>query len=424
MDIKLEEIKKIISSPIVVALTMIFILFNVFVIYEKSYMKKDLLIINNIIEEFGYEIDDSMLNSMNIKYKKDLDKFNEMTIDKFEKTYDTVADFIDSNEYFLNYYDESKFTAEEFKLIDEVNLLEIYYKSSKDLVNSYENIDIMGNASSSIKKYGLSKGAAEIVYKNYEKLSDKFDEIVENNEHKNLFFLGKFYETHTLLFRNIFSKMIYEIMILVVLITAYLINYEFDNKTSLLVYSSKRGRNNNKDKLAICIFSAIIISLIIIGITLFVYFTTFDYSEVYKVPISSVFNLEYDFPYISWFNASFIVQTTLCIMLTVMISVILSCIAYIISMLVKNSYIVFFIFFIVFGVFMLIPSLISKDSSLFIYSHYNIFNLILNPHVWFIGFGQLAMSKYYELIIITICGILSGLGCILVFKKFKGEDLR
>lgn len=46
---------------------------------------------------------------------------------------------------------------------------------------------------------------------------------------------------HSLLFRNILKTIIFEIIILVVLITAYLVNYEFDNSTENIVYSTKKA---------------------------------------------------------------------------------------------------------------------------------------------------------------------------------------
>ncbi|MGL5315185.1 MAG: hypothetical protein ACRC92_18160 [Peptostreptococcaceae bacterium] len=423
MDIRLEEIKKVISSPIVIALTTIFVLFNILVIYENSYLKNDFKVINQIVKEFGYEIDDEMLANMDSKYEKDLQKFNEIAMNKFQKQYETVADFCNSNEYYSNNYDGSIFTKEERNFIEEVNILEMYVNLSRGLIDSYENIDWMDVAKTDINMYGLSGKAADMVYKNYEKFSLRFEELVKNNEHKNVFFIGTFYKTHSLLFRDIFSKCIYEIMILVVLITAYLVNYEFDNKTSLLVYSTKRGRNNSKDKFIVCILSAIIISLIIIGLTLIAYFITFDYSQVLNVNISSVFNWEYTLPFVSWFDISFRTYLILCILVSVFAAVVFSGISYIISKLMKNSYLVFFVFFIVFGGFMILPSVISKSSSLFIYSHYNIFNLILNPHAWFTSLASITMSKYYELITLIVSIVVVSIGGILVFNRFRKEDL-
>ena len=58
MDIKIQEFKKLISSPVIIGLTVIFILFNIMSISSSSYFEEDIKIINNIISEFGYEIND------------------------------------------------------------------------------------------------------------------------------------------------------------------------------------------------------------------------------------------------------------------------------------------------------------------------------------------------------------------------------
>src|SRR5699024_10784608 len=98
---------------------------------------------------------------------------------------------------------------------------------------------------------------------------------------------------------------------MVVLITAYLVNYEFDNNTQLLTYSTKRGRSLIVDKIYISLLVNIIVTTVIMGVGLITYFSVFDYSGLWNVPISSYLNADFPRPYMSWWNMSFI-QYLLC----------------------------------------------------------------------------------------------------------------
>ena len=82
---------------------------------------------------------------------------------------------------------------------------------------------------------------------------------------------------HSLLFKKIIKYVLFEVTIITVLITSFLVNYERDNRNNLLVESTKRGRKNSVDKLFTSIIGALITSFIIIGITLLIYFMFFNY---------------------------------------------------------------------------------------------------------------------------------------------------
>lgn len=422
MDIKMQEFKKLICTPVIIGLTVVFILFNIFSMSATSYLKEDLKIINNIISEFGYEINDEIISKMNDKYKNSLRELNKITKEKVNKTYSSIEEFAESDEYQSNNYEGGVFTQEELKFFNEVNLLYTYSNLSVDLIKAYEDIDINAIAKNTISSHDLSGQAAEISSKNYDKLAERFEEIKENEEHKNLFFFGINYRMHSLLFKETLMKCIFEIIILVVLMTAYLINFEFDNKTNLLVYSTKRGRKNMKDKFVICVASSIGVSVIILGVTLLAYFINFDYSEVLNVPITSAFNWEYKLPYISLFDHTVLERLLLSILIVIICAVIFTTIAFIICALIKNSYLVIFIFFILFGISLLIPQAISNSSALLIYSQYNVFQLIINSHMWFMDMGPF-MLRNYEVITIATNATVVSLLAFLTMKKFKREDI-
>lgn len=61
-------------------------------------------------------------------------------------------------------------------------------------------------------------------------------------------------------------------MILAIPITSQIVNLEFENKTQLLAYSSKRGRKLILDKLLASIVMCLGVTTVLIGATLAVYF--------------------------------------------------------------------------------------------------------------------------------------------------------
>lgn len=423
MNIKLYELKKVITSPVILALTVLFVLFNIMNIISSSYIKDDIRAINKIIGDFGSEIIENTLEEMNSQSELNLKKINKMSKDKLNKIFESIADFIESEEYNYSIYDNKTFTKEEKQFFIEANALDFYSSIAMKTVEEYENINIKNVGESQIKAFDIKGKIEKEIRENYKKLETRFEEIKENKEHKNFFFFGKLFKTHKLLYKDTIRTCIFEIVILVVLISTYLINYEFDNKTSLLIYTTKRGRNNVKDKLLVCVFASLLVSIIVLGITLLAYFITFDYNSVLNVPINSAFNWDYKLPYIGWFNITFIQHLGLSLLVILVCVPIFACITLIISKIVKNSYIVFFVFFIVFGICIMIPSLVSTSSPLITKVGYDVFNLILSPDSFFMQRGPFNLNKYYELITLSAWTIISVIGSKLIIRRFKKIDI-
>lgn len=423
MNIKLYELKKVITSPVIIVLTVLFVFFNIMNIKSSSYIKDDIKAINKIIGDFGAEINEKTLSDMKLKSVINLEKINKISKEKFNKTFESISDFIESEEYNYSLYKNNIFNKEESQFFIEANALDFYSNVAVEIVEEYESINIKELKESQIKAFNIRGKTEKLIRENYKRLEKRFEEIKENKEHKNFFFAGKLFRTHKLLYNDIIKTCIFEIVILAVLISTYLINYEFDNKSSLLVYSTKRGRNNAKDKLLVCVFSSLVISIIILGITLLVYFITFDYSKVLNVPINSAFNWDYRLPYIGWFNITIIQNLGLSLLVILVCVPIFVCITFVISKMVKNSYIVFFVFYIVFGICIMIPSLVSTSSPMITKVGYDVFNLILSPDSFFMQRGPFNLNKYYELITLSVWIVIAIIGSKLTMRRFKKIDI-
>ena len=217
-----------------------------------------------------------------------------------------------------------------------------------------------------LEKYRLSGNAAETLLNEYEKFSERFEEMVENGEHKQWFFAGKAYFMHSFLFETVFLHIVIESLLLIVLTTALITTYEFENKTHLVAYSTKLGRKLMKNKLLASLTMATTIIVFLFAITLGTFFTVFDYSHVWQTSISSAFNWEYNFPYVAWWDLSvgeFLIGTTALVFIVLLL---FSSLTFALSVAVKNSYITFFSVAILFIFLWLLPSFMPTSSILLI----------------------------------------------------------
>lgn len=417
MSIKAYEFKKVITSPVIIALTVIFMIFNIFIIFSNIYYNRELKILNKIVDKFGYEINDEMMADFQIYYNEQLKSVNEITYGKTSRTYNSAGELLTdySNSHFYN--------KEEVKFLSEVGVIENYYNIAKNIDESYKTINIAELGESGIATYKLSGQAAETVKNQYEKLADRFEELKENGEHKNLFFIGKVYKMHKLLFNDLFRCFIFETVILVVLITAYLLNYEFENKTHLLAYSTKRGRKLNRDKFCVSVFVTVLVTTIIISTSLAIYFCVFDYSGIFNIPISSGFNWEYALPYISWWNMSFVQYLLCCIGIVYFCEIIFTAITYIICCFIRNSYMVFFTFAAIFGLALMIPGFMPTYSNAIFLSQFTPFVLCTNSINWFMEKGALATFKFYEITTIIVWSLILIIMCGICTKRFKKQNI-
>ncbi|WP_026895755.1 hypothetical protein [Clostridiisalibacter paucivorans] len=419
MDIRINELKKVITSPIIIGLLVLFIVFNFVIIFQNSYFKDDLKVLTKIVDKFGYKIDDEMEVRFGEYYDQELKKLNRIVNEKESKNYNSVSKFYKDNPYGI----EDIYDKEEMRFIRELEILEAYYYKIGEIDEVYSKIDIMEKAEYEITKYRLSGKAADTVRNQYKNFSNRFHQLINNKEHKNLFFIGQVHRMHSLLFRSLFKAIIFEIIILVVLITAYLVNYEFDNNTEAIAYTTKRGRNLILDKLYIAIVSNILTATIILITSLGLYFMIFNYSGLWNVPISSYFNAEYNFPYMSWWHMSFIQYLISSIGLIYASILLFTGITFIIATDIKNTYIVFFVFAIIFGLFLIVPNIAPRNSNTVFLGGFTPFFLIMNPFVWFMESGAFTTFKYYELTTVGIWLVLLLIFGSVAVKKFKKQDI-
>lgn len=393
-----HEIKKIIKSPILLFLIIIFLVFDLFIVFSKYYIKDDLKVLNSIIDEVGYKINDDMMDNFKIYYEKSLKDFNKLIYKNEGKEYSSVSEYLMSNNSGIY---ENKYSEDEKKQIVDSSIIESYYLSIPELKKEYEKIDFIEMIEPTIKSFRASGGGANLIKDGLIKFDKRFKTLIKNKEHMELSFNGKAYRMHSFLYKEVLGTLVFQIMILIALIVSFLVNYENENSTSLVVYSSRRGRKILIDKLKAIIYIIVPISTGLLAIVLTTYFSIYDYSKVFSTSINSFFNWEGSFPYIGWFNLSVKEYFILIIMLIYISIFIFIGIAFVVARFIKNTYVSFVICCILNGLALILPSLMPTSSKLFGYTTINPFTLVFNLSGRFMQ-SSYTNFKYYELITISI----------------------
>lgn len=416
MRIFLHECKKALTSPILTVLLIVFSAFNIFIIVSSSDHKEELKMVNEIIDKYGREITEDSLEQFENDIQSDLLKLNGITGQQFA----TISEFLDG----LRFEEQEQYSDVEWDFFNSLQLKEMYFGMANSIDESYAEIDIEAGAQGSLKSYGISGKAAETYLRENEEFAERFKEMVNNEEHKEWFFAGKSYFMHSFLFKTVFLHIIIESLLLIVLMTALITTYEFENRTQLLTYSTYRGRKLMKDKLAASLAVSTVISLFLFAITLGTYFTLFDYSHVWKTSINSAFNWENPFPYVSWWDLSVGEFLVAVVVLVFIIQLLFSGLTFALSVLVRNSYITFFLVATFFVLGWLLSSFMPKSSNLLFVSSYILSTLTMAVSQSFMGSSGLILFKNFEWMTISCWTIITIVFCTITYKRFRKIDIQ
>lgn len=408
MRIVVHECKKALTSPILISLFVLFSVYNIFLIMSQSYMADELIVANELSETYGLEITDASLQKLERDIQVDIEGFTLMTGKQFDR---------------IEWEDVNNFSDREQDLFQHLQLKEMYAGFARTIDSEYAKIDLEMVAENEVLKYGLNGRAAEVLWNEYDKLAERFEELKQNSEHKEWFFAGKSYRMHSFLFRSLTVHLVFEILILVVLATASITNFEFENRAQLHTYATKRGRSLIKDKLAASLIFTTIVTILLMMVTFGVYFTVFDYTHLWGSSISSAFNWEYNFPYITWWEMPFLKFLVLVIVVVYSCMLLFTAITFAIGVVVKNSYVTFFIVAILFTLGFLLPGFMPSSSIWSYYMGYNLAALVVNPHMFFTG-SNFVMFKHYEWMTVVIGMVIAVASCVLVMRYFKRQDIQ
>ncbi|RKN80612.1 hypothetical protein [Paenibacillus ginsengarvi] len=169
-----------------------------------------------------------------------------------------------------------------------------------DIFKDFQTSEI---AEGYIRKYGIAGANAENIRSKYEKLQPVVDEKSANGDALSVYFGKQTHYRHSLLFEMMFMAIIAESCLLALFTALLSVTYEHMRGTEPVIYASAVGRRVLRTKLWASITAAAALSVVIIGVSLLVFFLRFDFSGVWTANVSSMFNYamnEYGKPFITW----------------------------------------------------------------------------------------------------------------------------
>ncbi|MEK3808132.1 hypothetical protein MHB63_16560 [Bacillus sp. FSL H8-0547] len=410
MQITWMEMKKALGSPVILCLLGLFISFNLFTIFSGADNKAELKVVNHIVEEYGLTFDDSILNTMQEHVNED--------VRQFDSSYQDADAFLKS----MTFEHYSMASKEEQQEIDRIGLMQMYIGLGKSLDERYSELDADQMRDKMVKELSLSGFTEEVVSAEYKKLDTRLEEMKGNAEYKQWFFAGD-YRMHTELFRSLLKNTALEGVMLVVLLTALISNYEFENRSQLVAYTTKRGRKLIWNKLAASLLSTLLLIVPLFGISLLAYFQFYDYSGLWHSLISSGLNWEYKLPYITRWPIEFHHYLWMAIAILSLILMIVSLLTFALSIVIKNSYMTWIVMILLLVSMFVIPSFFAGIPLVLILMNFNLTLLLVNPHMYFSGVSGLTMFEHYEIVTLASWFAAGVVISSLAMRRFYRKDI-
>lgn len=403
------EMKKALASPAILVLLGLFIVFNAFQIISQSHVKEELKIVNSIVSTYGSAINEGSLEKMGQAIQENTKQLSggedaerylaEMTAEKYEQM-----------------------DASQQNAVDQLGLNYMYYTLGMELESRYQGINMDEQREIlllSLPKQGWLTNFMEEQFASWE---ERYNEIVRTEEYKAWFFAGE-YRMHSELFRSLMKNIAIQGVMLAVLVTALIANYEVEHRTQSTMYTTKKGRSLIWHKFLAALSVSFFSFMLLAGVSLGIFFITYDYSNVWQAPISSGLNWEYKLPYITWWPINVWQYLLLAILIELAVVLIVASLAFAISLYVKNSYFTWILCISGLIAIFILPSFLNGAPSLQFISSLNITILLINPHMYFTGGTTFNMIQHIELWTLSLWGMISLLCCSWGIRRFLIKDV-
>ena len=295
--------------------------------------------------------------------------------------------------------------------------------------NVFENYDTGRTAEAYISFFELEGRVAQRMRAKYDALQTVVDQNAVAGYSYSPYFGWYTYLMHNNLFHSfgVVGRLVLQGILLAALLALLSVGYEQTNSTEPSVYATKTGRHILWYKIGASLTATVVLYALLVAVTLGVYFSIFDYSNVWGSSVSSGFNYIGSVmgtrPFVTW--QSFTVATYLLASLgvSVVLAVCFALMGAIVGTLVKNTYVGFLAVVAVNAACMVMPILIPMN----LYAHYISFYtpilLWLNSARWFTCGGFTALWRNFELwgagISLAVLAIL----CIIAVKKFEKRNI-
>lgn len=293
----------------------------------------------------------------------------------------------------------------------------------------YKDYNATSLAEAYIGVYGISGIGADLLTAKYEKLQSAVDNLNQEGAEFSLYAADTTAEMHNLLFGVVLRAIITETCILSALIMLYLCTYEYQSKTKSTVYSTKIGREIFRYKVIAGLIISVICFAAIACMTLLVYFSVFDYSQLWNSSVSSGFNSISDNigtkPFITWIPFTIIeylwAMLGLGLGLTLVFAIMGACIGF----LSHNGYIGTLLFFLLALAMMTAPYIFAETG---IWSGYFLFEfspvcLWYSLPMWLTDMGNVSVIPFHEAVGILSNIVIWGILVFLSYQYIKRKDV-
>lgn len=403
------EMKKALLSPIVLVLILGCIGLNTFQIISQSHAKDEINLVNELIDTYGLTITADSLAQLN----QDLDD----EAARLGGT-DGVREYLNNMTYEI--YNE--LSADDRQSVDRLSTLSMYESLGTSLEERYASVnmdELRKDLYTGLDKDSSFSNFMEQEFNGWEK---RYEEIIATNEYKQWFFAGD-YRIHSEMYRTLLKNIAIQSVLIVALMTALIANYEVDQRTQQVLYTTKKGRLLMRHKFSASLVLASLTFFILITAAFGLYFIIYDFSGVWNSVVSSGLNWEYKLPYITWWELTIWQYFLLAVGIEWVVVVIVSMLTFTISFYVKNSYFTWIICMaLLIGVF-LYPELFNAFPFLKFLATLNLTLLLLNPHMYFSGGTSLTMVQYFELWSLLIWAVIAVIVSLVSYQRFLKKDV-
>ncbi|QKS69993.1 hypothetical protein FLK61_24780 [Paenalkalicoccus suaedae] len=282
------ELTKLLRTRALFVMLTVFLGFNAYFIISHSYLQEEVQAANDMVDWYGPTFTDESLEQMETDLMEE--------VQSISPGEEALADFFEDGR------DRSIYDAEQDRRLNITYTYLLFAKHGVEAFKGYDPEVLKGQVS---ENYQLGSMGSSIEQVNINRATERYHEIMATEEHKAWYFLEGS-SINTLLFKDLFTFVCMQLIILSVYTVALIVGYERDAKTELTILATKQGRPLLYKKLLAAFIGVSALIFTILGMTLLVYFTVFNYANVWQAPLTNVFTLRMDGPAIHWFSMSFL----------------------------------------------------------------------------------------------------------------------
>ena len=411
------ELRKILTSWIIWALAIGTILLSMWATTQNAHHIPQLQILTDMVAQYGAPITEESLAGWERLHQEKMTALNAELSEEFK----TVAELRES--LYETQTDIWNLLPEQMDLYWDARLVEDYLIRATAADEIYQAIDLRSFGENLIEQSRFQGNLPQIIRQNFAHHQENFQTMREQGGHRYFFFNNDFHAMHNQLFGRTLAVATLGLSLVVALSSAFILNYEFDQRSFGLIYTTKKGRKLQWLKLGTALIATTLFTILIMVPVLAHYFMTYDYAGLWHIPLSSLFYASEGFFFLVPRYAMTFSHYLLAFMAVVYLTQLLfAALIFSVSNALRNGYLVPIAFFMLaaFGIFYFhfVPA-----SSLLYYLGFNPFRMMNDVSRLFMIFSVSQTNPHYEVITLVIWTAISIFSGIFTFWKFNKIDL-